>query len=80
MQPDEDLATLVERFHEAGKRLPSRSVFGNQEMGAADRAQRERVGALQELVDRTSVDGAARLLGMAGVDVEDELRVDSATE
>jgi predicted HTH domain antitoxin len=49
-------------------------------MGAADHAQTERVGSLQELVERISIEDAARLLGMTAADVEDELRVDRAAE
>jgi hypothetical protein len=52
----------------------------DQDKGAAYRARSERVGALQELCERTSVEDAARLLGMTAADVEDELRVDRAAE
>jgi predicted HTH domain antitoxin len=71
---------LVERFHDAGKRLTSRVTFGDAEMGAADRAQKERIEVLQELVDRTSVGQAATVLAMTAHEVEEELRVDRTIE
>ena len=46
MRPSDNLATLVEKFHDAGKHLTSRPTFRDAEMGLADCAQRERIETL----------------------------------
>lgn len=80
MEPDDEVNALVREFRGAGDRLQSRGAHADEEMGDLDEAQRQRLAALQGLVERLSVDGAAQALGLTAEDVEDELRHDRAVE
>ena len=77
---DEETKALVQKFHDAGKRLTSKPEYTDEEMGAVDQAQVQRLEALQELANRVSLEGTATLLGMTAKEVEDELRVDRTIE
>jgi hypothetical protein len=80
MEPDDEVTELVRKFRTAGDRLQSRGEYADKEMGELDEAQRQRLAALQDLVERFSAEGAAQILGLTARDVEDELRHDRAIE
>jgi hypothetical protein len=80
MGRNDEIAVLVGRFHDAGKRLTAKSESTDNEMIALDQAQLQRLEALQALVTRVSLVEAANLLGMTPTGVEDELRVDRSIE
>ena len=60
---DEETKALVQKFHDAGKRLTSKPEAPDEDDGAVDQAQVQRLEALQELANRVSLEGTATLLG-----------------
>ena len=80
MQRDDEIAALVQRFHDAGKHLTSKPEFSDREMLAVDQAQVQRLEALQELTNRVPLEEVAALLGMTARQLKHELRLDRTIE